>query len=75
MNNDINIKELLAAEFPNCDIEVSGQGCNFKIDITHEIFAGKNRVARQRLVNRVIEEHLQNGTIHAVTIIAKAPGE
>lgn len=75
MDNNLDIKALLLKEFPDCTINVSGQGCNFTIEITGEIFEAKNRVQRQRLVNNVLKNHLESGTIHAVSIIAKAPGE
>ena len=73
--NTLDIKKLLQSEFPNSDIEVSGEGCKFTVAIISDIFKGKNRVQRQRLVNNVLKKHLESGTIHAVSIIAKAPGE
>ena len=75
MNTNINIETLLAQEFPNCTINVFGEHCNFTIEIVGEIFQGKSRLERQRLVNRVIHDYLKDGTIHAVSIIAKTPGE
>lgn len=65
----------MRAEFPECSIKISGEGCNFTINITGEIFAGKNRLQRQQAVNRVLKKYIQDGTIHAVTIIAKTPEE
>jgi BolA protein len=47
---------------------------HFNLEITSEIFAGLNRVQRQRLVYKALEEELA-GPIHALSIQARAPGE
>jgi BolA protein len=53
----------------------SGSGdSHWRIKITADIFAGKNRVDRQRMVNEVLAEELK-GTIHALAMTVKAPGE
>ena len=47
---------------------------HFSLDIESEAFAGKSRVARQRLVYRAIGE-LMKDRVHALQIRARAPGE
>lgn len=47
---------------------------HFAVDIESAAFAGLNRVARQRLVNRALAELLAT-RIHALSIRARAPGE
>lgn len=47
---------------------------HFHLEITSEIFSGLNRVQRQRLVYKALEEELA-GPIHALSIRARAPGE
>jgi BolA family transcriptional regulator, general stress-responsive regulator len=47
---------------------------HFAVDIESAAFAGLNRVARQRLVNRSLAELLAT-RIHALSIRARAPGE
>jgi BolA protein len=53
----------------------SGSGeSHFNLRIEAEAFAGKARVMRQRMVMQVLAEELA-GPVHALSIIAKAPGE
>ena len=47
---------------------------HFSLDIESEAFAGKSRVARQRLVYRALGE-LMKDRVHALQIRARAPGE
>lgn len=47
---------------------------HFTVEVESAAFAGLNRVARQRLVNRALAELLST-RIHALAIRARAPGE
>jgi BolA protein len=47
---------------------------HFHITITAPVFEGKNRVARQRLVNSALVEELK-GPIHALSMKCSAPSE
>lgn len=47
---------------------------HFNLRIEAEAFAGKARVMRQRLVMKALEAELA-GPVHALSIIATAPGE
>ena len=47
---------------------------HFSVDIVADAFAGKSRVARQRLVNRALADLLAT-RIHALAIRARAPGD
>lgn len=47
---------------------------HFSVDVTSAAFTGKNRVARQRLVNHALGD-LMRDSIHALAIKARAPGE
>jgi BolA protein len=53
----------------------SGSGeSHFNLRIEAEAFAGKALVMRQRMVMKVLADELA-GPVHALSIIAKAPGE
>jgi BolA family transcriptional regulator, general stress-responsive regulator len=53
----------------------SGSGeSHFNLRIEAQAFAGKARVMRQRMVMKVLADELA-GPIHALSIIATAPGE
>jgi BolA protein len=47
---------------------------HFNVTIEAQAFAGQPRVARQRLVHQALAEELA-GPVHALSIIARAPGE
>jgi BolA family transcriptional regulator, general stress-responsive regulator len=47
---------------------------HFTVEVVADVFAGKNRVARHRLINAALAELLAE-RVHALAIIAKAPGE
>lgn len=47
---------------------------HFHVNITSAAFSGKNRVARQRLVNAALREEL-SGPVHALSMTCRAPGE
>lgn len=47
---------------------------HFRVNVESATFDGLNRVARQRLVNRALADLLAT-RIHALAIMARAPGE
>jgi BolA protein len=51
-----------------------GGESHFNVTIQAQAFAGQSRVARQRLVHQALAEELA-GPVHALSIVALAPGE
>jgi BolA protein len=51
-----------------------GGETHFSVAIVSAAFAGKSRIDRHRLVNKALAEELA-GSVHALAISAKAPGE
>ena len=47
---------------------------HFRVLIVSEAFAGKSRLARQRMVNEVLGDEV-GGRIHALALATYAPGE
>ncbi len=47
---------------------------HFTVEIESPAFAGKSRLERQRAVNAALADLLK-GRIHALAIVARAPGE
>lgn len=47
---------------------------HFSVEVVSAAFAGQSRVARQRLVNGALGD-LMHGTVHAMAIKTRAPGE
>lgn len=82
------MEALLAAAFPDATFVVSNDSAqhhghagddgsgesHFSLSIEWAGFAGQNRVARQRAVNRALGD-LPGQRVHALAIRATAPGE
>lgn len=62
------IRTSILAEIPDAEIEVSGGGGHFTIDVVSTVFEGKNMLQSQRLVLSAVA-HLMKGDaapLHAV---------
>lgn len=62
------IREAIASKIPGAQVEVSGGGGHYSIDVTSPEFSGKSMVASHRLVYAAIA-HLMGGDgppVHAV---------
>jgi BolA family transcriptional regulator, general stress-responsive regulator len=51
-----------------------GGETHFRVTIVAQIFSGKNRVERHRLINSALAEELSD-RVHALAVHASAPGE
>jgi BolA protein len=51
-----------------------GGESHFRIHIVSEVFRGKSRIERHRMVNQTLSGELAGG-VHALAIHASAPGE
>jgi BolA family transcriptional regulator, general stress-responsive regulator len=51
-----------------------GGESHFRVQLEAAAFVGQNRVARQRMVYRILDEELK-GPVHALALEARAPGE
>ncbi len=74
MQNEQVQAQLLAA-FPDAEVMVSGEGCNFAVTIVSQQFDGMSMVQEQKLVYATLSEQITSGEIHAVTIKAHTPEE
>lgn len=54
-------------------VEPGGE-THFTVKVVSDAFAGKTRLARHRIVNDLLAQELADG-VHALAIVAKAPGE
>jgi BolA protein len=52
----------------------AGGETHFRIYIVSEAFKGKSRIERHRMINAILASELA-GSVHALAIHAKAPGE
>lgn len=47
---------------------------HFSVKVVSAAFSGKSRIARHRMVNELLAQELEDG-LHALAIVARAPGE
>ncbi len=72
--NDAMIAENLEKAFPQAQVSVRGDGRHFEAILVDEIFQGKSKLARHRLVYQALGDAV-GGDIHALSIKAVAPSE
>lgn len=48
---------------------------HFTVEVMAAAFAGQSRLQRQRMVNTALGDLVSGGTVHALAIKARAPGE
>jgi acid stress-induced BolA-like protein IbaG/YrbA len=74
MNPD-DVKELLLAGLPGCDITVESDGSHFNILVVGDLFEGLRPVQRQQKVYAVLQAKIAEGSIHAVNMKTFTPNE
>lgn len=47
---------------------VEGDGYHYQLTIVSNLFDGKSKVARQQWVYGQLQEHITNGSLHALTM-------
>lgn len=73
--NPETIKSLIAHQFGDAQIEVSGAEGKFTAEIISTQFEGLNTLKRHRLVYATVNAEIASGALHALTIVAKTPAE
>ena len=67
--------ELLRPHFADAHIDAVNEGNKFELLIVDNAFEGKRLVARQQIIFALVNEHIQSGAMHALTIHALTPAE
>jgi acid stress-induced BolA-like protein IbaG/YrbA len=62
------IQQILLAEYPECTIQVEGEGGKFLVTAVGNVFEGLNAVKRQQAIYKVLNPHISSGAIHAVSM-------
>lgn len=70
-----SIESLLEAGLPGCQLEVMADGNKVGLRIVSAEFEGLNRVKRQQKVYGLLNEMIQSGEIHAVSMVTQTPEE
>lgn len=67
MNNQ-TIENLILKNLPGCEVRVDGDGTHFNAIVIYDGFSSLNRIQKQQLVYRALEDNVTNGNIHAISI-------
>lgn len=71
-----DIQQLIETGLSNATAFVEGDdGRHFSATVISPEFAGKSRVQKQQLVYRTLNNHIQDGTLHAISIKTFTPDE
>ena len=62
------ITALLSAELTECQVTVDGGDGKYLVTVVGNVFEGLNAVKRQQTIYKILNEHIANGAIHAVTM-------
>jgi len=55
--------------------EITGDGSKFEARVVSDSFEGLSTIKRHKMVYAALQEHIQSGAIHALTIKALTTGE
>lgn len=69
------IQQLIAAQMPDAEIEVSGGEGKYVANVVSDAFDGLTAIKRHKLVYACVNEQIASGELHALTIVAKTPAE
>ena len=69
-----NIKTWIEANLANSQVHATGDGHHFEAIVIHAAFAGKNMLARHRMVYDALGERMQ-ADIHALSLKTFTPEE
>ncbi len=69
METDV-VKKLIEVGIPGSEVTVTADAGKYTSVIVSDVFAGKTMVQEQKMVYALLNEHIQSGAIHALTIKA-----
>jgi acid stress-induced BolA-like protein IbaG/YrbA len=73
--NPEEVKRLIEAGLPGCEVTVSGDGSHFDAIVVGEMFEGMSPVKKQQAVYGTVTEQITSGALHALTIKTYTPAE
>jgi len=69
------LKALLEAKLPGCDVQVSGDGRHFDLILVSAAFEGLTPVKKQQHVYAAINDRIADGSLHAVNMKTYTPAQ
>lgn len=62
--------DLVETAIPDSKADITGDGSKFEAQVISDSFDGESKINRHKRVYKVLNEHIQSGAIHALTIHA-----
>jgi acid stress-induced BolA-like protein IbaG/YrbA len=69
------VEQLVQAKIEGAEVLVEGEGCNFSVSVTSELFDGLSRVDQQKMVLAAVTEQIASGELHAITVKTRTKTE
>ncbi|MFT4712874.1 MAG: acid stress-induced BolA-like protein IbaG/YrbA [Candidatus Azotimanducaceae bacterium] len=69
------IRRLLEAGLGQCEVAIQAEGNKLGLMLVSGVFSGLSRVKRQQLVYSFLNEKINSGEIHAVSMKCQTPEE
>ena len=69
------VKQIIEAGIPGSEATVTSDGSKYTAIVVSDAFEGKTMLAEQKMVYALMNEHIQSGVVHALTIKAYTPEE
>ena len=70
-----DIAGLIGAALPDARLAVQGDGGKYQVQVIADTFTGLTRVKRQQVLYRILNDHIQRGALHAVSMQMQTPDE
>lgn len=69
------VKKCIEDGIPGAEVTVTADGTKYTAIVVSKAFEGQTMIAEQKMVYATVNEHIQSGAIHALTIKAYTPEE
>ena len=69
------VKKCIEEGIPGAEAMVTADGSKYNVVVVSPEFEGKTMIAEQKMVYATVNEYIQSGVIHALTIKAYTPKE
>jgi acid stress-induced BolA-like protein IbaG/YrbA len=69
------VKNIIEAGIPGSEAIVTADGSKYTAIVVSDEFEGKTMLAEQKMVYALLNDHIQSGAVHALTIKAYTTGE
>ena len=67
------VESMIRTVLPDAVVRVSGEDCNFTVEVESEAFRGKTPLQRHRMINDIFKAQLASGELHALSIRTRLP--